>query len=502
MSLCLLNREFPLTIPHTWSGGQIENASPLEKLTIHCMEYLEAVDNETFAQLVEDWVDRNPPYRPGYWHDCWNSFGLSIRSVVWMQQYAVRGKQLPRQSRDILLSSVSRQIRFLCRNLETDLLGNHLIKNIKALLWAGRFFSGAEAARWSRLGQKLLKKELVDQVLPDGMHFERSPAYHAIVFADLLECYQVVEPGEIRDVLEDALDRMAHALVQLQHPDGMISLFGDGGLHMTYQPAECLNVYQRLTGRSVQPKRQIRFPQAGYFGVRRDGNYLLAKAGKIAPDFLPAHGHGDIFSFEWDIAGRRIVVDAGVYEYHVGRWREYSRSTAAHNTLTVDGEDQCEFWKAFRVGRRADVRLHQCEFDQESLVLDGQHDGYRRLPGSPVHRRRIQTDATYVEIFDRVEGGRGQQTCARLLCHPDCDVSQSDGIATISVGDIRIQLETESPMCVEEAWWLPDFGRSVKTHQIIVHYGNAPCEGGFRLTVERPALRRRIPWAACASSSK
>ena len=69
-----------------------------------------------------------------------------------MQQLARRGDRLPSTFRSEVEASLTEQIRFLVHNLETDILGNHLIKNVKALLWAGAFFSGAEAERWRALG--------------------------------------------------------------------------------------------------------------------------------------------------------------------------------------------------------------------------------------------------------------------------------------------------------------------------------------------------------------
>ena len=87
------------------------------------------------------------------------------------------------------------QMNFLKSNLELDIGGNHLVKNIKALLWASQFFEGPEADRWRELGLKLLRKAIEEQVTPDGAHFELSPAYHVQVFADLLECYSVLDDG-------------------------------------------------------------------------------------------------------------------------------------------------------------------------------------------------------------------------------------------------------------------------------------------------------------------
>ncbi len=85
------------------------------------------------------------------------------------------------------LDSLADQVRVLERRLEFHLLGNHLLANAKALVFAGFFFEGPDAQRWLYRGRTILDSELPEQVLPDGGHFERSPMYHAIILEDLLD---------------------------------------------------------------------------------------------------------------------------------------------------------------------------------------------------------------------------------------------------------------------------------------------------------------------------
>jgi hypothetical protein len=64
----------------------------------------------------------------GAWKDFWNSYALSVRVVVWLQQLARRTSRL---SPDLVVeASAVEQLVFLERNLETDICGNH----IKALI--------------------------------------------------------------------------------------------------------------------------------------------------------------------------------------------------------------------------------------------------------------------------------------------------------------------------------------------------------------------------------
>ena len=61
----------------------------------------------------------------------------------------------------------------------------------KALVFAGLFFNGKESNRWYQIGQKIIDKELLEQVLNDGGNFELSPMYHSIFLEDLLDLVNI-----------------------------------------------------------------------------------------------------------------------------------------------------------------------------------------------------------------------------------------------------------------------------------------------------------------------
>ncbi|MCY3002108.1 MAG: alginate lyase family protein [Planctomycetota bacterium] len=459
-------------------------STALERFQLHYMEYLEAVDEPNFARLCLDWIESNPRNARGAWRTSWASYVISIRTVVWMQELVRRGNSLAPRVRERIVASLVEQLAHLEQNLELDIGGNHLIKNYKALLWGASFFEGASARRWFLIAARGIAAELREQVLEDGMHYERSPSYHAQVFADLIECAHVA-PRALRARLEVALDPMAQALVDLTHPDGTPSLFNDGGLTGAYSTEECLEAWSKVTGASKKlPRTVFALEKAGYFGLRTPGSYVVADCGTIAPDHLPAHGHGDVLSFEWSVDGERFVVDAGVFEYEPGDLRDESRSTRAHNTLTLDHHDQAEFWSSFRVGRRPRVTLERFERHELGFVLQGSHDGYAHLRGSPIHRRRLVASGDSLTIQDDVEGGKGQVVRTRLLLHPEVRVERDDFHRVIlHRDDIEVQVESRDAIEVVTAFWSPDFGERLQTRQLVFCHPPAPCS--TRVTLAR-----------------
>lgn len=480
-SVRLLSQDVTLCVPMDWSVSAIAVGRPLAELEIHYLTWVRELSDDEFLRVSEDWISGNRRALGRWWNTSWNSYGLSIRTLVWMQEIAARFDRLSEDRRQALCNEIAFQIRFLEQNLELDLGGNHLLKNLVALLWAGRFFEGADAERWTRRGSELLARELDEQMLADGMHFERSPAYHALVLLDLLDIHRVLGEGPLRAGLSEVLARGGQALADLTHPDGGISLFNDGGLHKAPRTTEVLDVLRRQVPGAYAPRSVFAMPECGYFGLRHGSDLFLADCGKIAPDHLPAHGHGDILSFEWSVDGKRIVTDFGVYEYTAGPWRELSRATRSHNTVTVGDGDQCEFWSSFRVGRRARILKQQFEPSAFGFVLRGAHDGYCHLPGRPVHERCFTVDAAGAVIRDEVRGGRGQPVRARLLFHPDCQLHLAPGLLTVEQKGTKVTVEFEGQGHLEDSWWCPDFGSKHKAQQLVLDYGPAPCQGGFRL---------------------
>jgi hypothetical protein len=473
-----------------WMARREEPGSQLWRMNLHYMEYLEEVDDALLADLVLQWIAGNPPYLPEYWKDSWNSYALSLRVVVWMQQFALRVDRLDRRVASALVASVAQQIRFLESNLETDIGGNHLVKNIKALIYAGHFFLGAEADRWRATGLRLLESELPRQIFADGMHFERSASYHCQVFADLLECRFVIGYDPFGGALDDALSRMVRVTADMAHPDGGVALFNDAGLSMAYSPRECLDIYAYLFGCKPSPRRVFALTDAGYFGLRWGAFYLIADCGRIAPDDLPAHGHGDVLSFELSVGGQRIIVDQGVFEYVAGERRRLARATSCHNTLCIGDSDQGDFFGAFRCGARPDVTLRSYRPTADGFRLEGSHNGFARLPGSPIPFRRFSVRPGEVLIHDRVKGRTDAPITIGFLLHPDARADVSGPTARIVCHGIEMRIACTSSIVLENAVWWPDMGREVTTTRLRLTLAAGVYEATTRLRVVTPAVGR------------
>ncbi len=385
--------------------------------------------------LLDDWLDHNPICSsPG-----WEPYPLSRRLVIWTRLGNIlTGNSWWRtfwQTR--LLPSLYQQAQVLAANLEHDMADNHLIANYRALAWLGMHFpQWPEAHRWRAMGLNGLRAEMRRQVLSDGVHDERSISYHTIVLQDLLETWWLaLQTGRSLNAdMQETITKMVGFLADTQAPDGTWPMVNDSVPGYPVDPRSVLlaagvlfeqgqwieqaqdveSAYPAwFTGQLASPDPRTTytdgkaygatvFPEAGYAVIQdASKNYLFFDAGPMSPGRIPGHGHADTLSIVLHGKGQPLIVDPGVYTYRAGTWRDRFRSTAVHNTITVDGQDQCVFWGPFRAAYLPRARLTEWA----DLYVAGMHEGYSRLPQPVVHHRRVEHQGLGVwEIQDRLEG--------------------------------------------------------------------------------------------------
>lgn len=479
----LLNRERDIASPAVW------NDSGSERLWLYHLHYFDDLCAEGAPArkdwhrgLIFRWIAENPgPAGAG-----WEPYPIARRLVSWIR-WALAGNELDAGMR----ASLASQAGYLERRLETHLLGNHLLVDAKALTFAGAFLTGPEAERWRALGERLLREQWDEQILPDGGHFERSPMYHALILEDALDVLNLARAYGL-ETLEGRARAAAGALLGFlpaaMHPDGEIAFFNDSAFGMAPTPRE-LFAYAARLGLKVPAAPgtlSAARPHFGLWAFVAAETRLIMNAGEIGPDYLPGHAHCDTLSYELSVGGRRVAVNAGTYAY-AGPERARFRGTRAHNTVEIDGEEQHEIWADFRVARRGypfDVRWDAAG---SGPTLSAAHTGYMRLPGRPLHRRTAVWRGGGWVIEDRVEASGRHEAVGSVHLHPDARVLEVGRERVVCAsGDRRVVFEAfGAPWRVEETEYSPEFGLKTATRVLRQDAaGKGNLKFGHRISVE------------------
>ena len=358
--------------------------------------------------LIRDFIRQSADVRDGL-----EAYPTSVRIINWVQflsRHQVRDETINQH--------LFAQVRLLGQRLEYHLSGNHLLENGFALLTGALYFRHTP---WIRKASGLLHQALDKQILSDGGHYERSPMYHQLLLDRLLDTLLILQSTTGYDntrltaLLTEKGISMAVWLDAVTFQSGTVPMVNDA----TPDLAPTTNQLRQKASQLLPEKTRQPVPlsDSGFRMFRQKRYELFTCVGSVGPAHQPGHAHADTLSFVLHVDNQPILVDNSTSTYQDGPRRDWERSTAAHNTVTVADADSSEMWASFRVGRRARVSL----ITETATSLTARHDGYRHR--GIIHERNWSIGADTISITDQLltwpAGTASGQACtARFYFHP------------------------------------------------------------------------------------
>ncbi|MEA2271799.1 MAG: hypothetical protein QOI98_507 [Solirubrobacteraceae bacterium] len=452
-----------------------------------------AQGDEFWQTVVADWLAREAtPRRPA-----WHPYPTSLRIVAWAAALSAMDGW-PDALRSHIGRSLLRQGRYLSRSVEHDVGGNHVLKNATALA-----FAGALLPRSGLLdrGLRLLAREVPEQVLADGGHIERSPSYQRQVTADLGEVAELLRRTgrAVPAWLADALTRAAEWQAAVAGPDGRLPLLGDAweGPPVSRRSDEEVTV----------------LAQTGLHVLRTGADQAVLDVGALPPPYLPPHAHAHALSFVLWLDGAPLIVDPGSGSY-TGPWRDAFRSTAFHNTVELDGADQCELWGDFRAAFLPKVTALQPRREGDVIVSKASHDGYRRLRDPVEHERAfVWWPGFGLAIVDTLRAKSAHAVASRLHLAPGLRPD-----TTLAAGRFQLAALGDGPAPrVAAGWYSAALGRREEIAVLedrrevmpdqpfgwaVMHAGGSAVLDGDRLALTRADGAERTLLARSLSSCR
>jgi hypothetical protein len=454
-------------------------------LTLLATAYALTGDNryaERVAEQLQSWWRANPFLSGVHW-TMGIELGMRLIAWVWIRRLlqSWSGAAALFEGNPVFLRQLYGHQLYLARfRSHSSSANNHLLAEAVGLFTASCAFRGfAETDRWRARSLAILRREIPRQTFADGANRELATDYHLFVLeltltamlegyaagfplgrdvwraaqsmtdamAAWLDCaHRAPRQGDSDDCTALLLDAPDHSRTDSLLATGA-SLFSPAawwplphrsGLHAAFWTAlapEALSLSPRPTARPAL------FPEAGIAVLRgetRSGDEIWCRCDH-GPHGLPplaAHAHADALSIELRIGGVEILADPGTGCYQSEpAWRNYFRSTLAHNALELDGEDQSVAGGMFLWMTPARTRLISAAGLETGAVAEWRavHDGYRRLKSRASHERGVTLDRSGpgLAILDRLDL-RGTGRC-RLAFHfgPSVEVRLENGIAQL-----------------------------------------------------------------------
>lgn len=389
--------------------------------------YLITREDKYAKEVVDEinwWIDDNPFMYSVNW-TC--SMEVAFRAVNWM--FSLNMISNYQGFNDEFCTKVAKSLWqhgfFIRNNLERQIpySNNHYASNIVGLLYIGALFKHtSKSRRWFKFALKEYYKEVLTQVLPSGVHYERSVSYHRLM-TELFSypVYMLKRLGE--DVPQNVMERigkMYDYVANYTKPNGMAPLVADNDdgrfvpfLKRDFRRHDYLNDSCSVENCFVTCGMATLFcssfqggqylPDAGVAIIKQDKNYVFVNHGgyskhpKESDISIGTHTHNDLLSFELNLNGEDILVDAGTFLYTSSKKdRDSFRSTSKHNTVVVDGEEQNDMAASFVLKRNN----HKSVLKQmDENVYEGE---YSTIKGQMRHKRRFDFNEGKLMIMDSI----------------------------------------------------------------------------------------------------
>lgn len=452
---------------------------------------------ERYAQEVIDeinwWIDDNPLMYTVNWK-C--PMDVAFRAVNWI--FALNMISDFKGFDDCFTKKVSSSLWqhgfFIRYNFEKVFpeSNNHYTSDLVGLLYIGELFNHTGKGRkWKRIAKKELVAETMSQVLPSGVHYERTVSYHRMMTEMLsYPVYMLLRLGDTipHDVTE-RLKSMYSYVANYTKPNGYAPIIGDNDdgrfapfMKRDFRQHGYLNnpksIENQIVATGMSPlfcsdKSDSRlYADAGVAILHEGDNYLFANNGgyskrpKDNQSIIGSHTHNDLLSFELALNGEDIVVDAGTYLYTSSKVeRDAFRATAKHNTAIVDGEEQNGFVMPFYLERNVKVGTIRMNGDN---TVEGD---YTTIKGQMSHVRSYQLIDKQLLLTDTIKkkgNGHQVQLFFHLAEHLEPKIVDNhllvNNLITVSFNPIPQKMEIASDTLS------PSFGILIPSKTIVLTY--------------------------------
>lgn len=427
--------------------------------------------------------------------------GIRLISLCWitafLKNFLKKDTQVCRMIESLIVSHTD----YVTRNYAAySSANNHLVGEAAGVFVAAICFGGLKKrmSSYGRQAYDILCREIICQHYDDGVNKEQAVHYQVFAFNFLLLAGLLGRANGIEFPCQywKMLDKSATFIAAIADDNCLLPEIGDSDdgramvlLETDYNPVRSILAisailfkrndfkskagifdetsfwmlgnagkaeFDSLKGKTKPLSTVNKFEHGGYYILNSNGKTkarIIFDCGPLGFGSIAAHGHADSLSFILNCYDRPYFVDPGSYTYVADNpYRNYFRSTAAHNTIVIDSCDQSQITGPFLWATKANSFVQEWQDNDAFAKVTGWHDGYRRLSDPVTHRRDIEFDKNnaVVVIRDFIESMTSHTVEQFFHLSPECVASQLDmNRFRIINGDAAIELLTDERVSVK-----------------------------------------------------
>jgi hypothetical protein len=353
---------------------------------------------------------------------------ISYRTINWIK--FISKHNLERKTLDRVLYS---DYRYLLSILAYNRGGYELLINGISLLFGAYYFKAPDLLKEAKI---ILSRELSEQILSDGAHFQKSQMFHNLILVHLLDCYNLMqnnvifEDEQLNNLIQSKICAMLTFNQNIKYHNGDFACFNEC-VNGYIIPSTEINDY--ATSLNLKPF-DLPLSTSGFRKITIDKLEAVIDIGKMGPDYCLQFAHASVFSFDLRYNNQPFIINNGTstFEDKLTRFRE--KSSSYHNTVSYKNKNQAEFFSEFKVAYRPKTRVLQ----EDSTYFKAFHDGYKRL--NTLHQREFKFYPNGILITDEMThlNNTIDLSFANFHLHPNYqEVNVEDNI--VKIGEWKME---------------------------------------------------------------
>jgi len=386
---------------------------------------------------------------------------ISYRTINWIK--FISKHQLERKTLDRVLYS---DYRYLLSILAYNKGGYELLVNGISLLFGAYYFKAPDLLKEAKI---ILSRELSEQILSDGAHFQKSQMFHNLILVHLLDCYNlmlnntVFEDEQLSNLIQSKICAMLSFNQNIVYKNNDFACFN-----------ECVNGYIIPNNEienyasSLQLKPfDIPLKASGFRKITIDKMECVIDIGKMGPDYCLHFAHAGVFTFDLRYNNQTFIVNNGTstFEDKITRYRE--KSTGYHNTVSYKNKSQAEFFSLFKVASRPETNVLQ----EDKTYFKATHNGFKRFDA--LHQREFKFYPNGVLITDEIKhlSNHKDLSFAHFHLHPSfSEIIIEDNI--LKVGDWKMEFNGQKDIRILDYQYPVAYNKRVLAKKIEICFTN------------------------------
>ena len=332
--------------------------------------------------VILQWIERNHRYNS----KSWDFDIVAKRIIAWASNSRLTYEDSTTEYKDNFNMIIKKQINHLINEITRSEWVDDKMIGCAAIILTGLSYQDKD--EYLKTGLNLLRKLVKFSLDNDGFPKSRNIrqlCFYLKYFILIREWFKESQ-NEIPDFINENIYYLGQAYV-FSWQNNKVGLLFNGNNETNN--IEFDNYLKKLGYSFKNQSNEL----GGYVSLNNKKTSLLMDAGSSPDKKFSSNYQAGALSFEIISNGKKLICNSGYFQNHNHLLNELSKSSAIHNTLTLDDRSSCKFIKTKNEGSKVSHGLKILKknivFEKNYWKINAAHDGYLKKYGI-IHEREIE----------------------------------------------------------------------------------------------------------------